>query len=378
MTHLRALELRRFRSHASLALSLDERSVAIHGPNGAGKTNILEAVSLLSPGRGLRGAKAEELAARPDPIGWAVAARLRADNYAEDTRVQVSVDLRQTAKRVISVDDATENQLALGRLSSALWLTPAMDRLWIEGASERRRFLDRLTLAFDPAHAERSAAYEKAMRERNRLLKEGHFEPAWLCALEAQMATAGAGIIRARSATIEALIEAQSGAKTLFPKAQIAILQSSEVEENGAASHRDETGLAEALERGRRRDAAAGRTLSGPHRDDLNAIYAEKAIEARHCSTGEQKALLISLVLAAARALEARHGRTPLLLLDEVAAHLDEARRAALYDEICAIGAQAWMTGTGPELFEALGDRAQWVALSASGQIVPDGPRAAE
>lgn len=366
------LELRKFRSHDMFGARFDRRPVAIYGPNGAGKTNILEAVSMLSPGRGLRGAAADEMARRPDGIGWAVKATLESDDGAR--RIAVSVDLRAGAKRKVLIDDVAESQSALGETLRTLWITPAMDRLWIEGPGERRRFLDRTTLAFDPRHAERSAVYERAMRERNRLLKEPRPNPSWMDALEAKMADAGVAILRARRDAATRLQSAQKHAKTLFPIAEIAIIGDLEERLSVAETAPRSSGVApdevqqfaSLLREFRSRDAAAGRTLLGPHRSDLRALFSAKGVEAKYCSTGEQKALLINLVLSTAKALADETGAPPILLLDEVAAHLDEGRRAALFDEICALGAQAWMTGTGPELFEALGARGQDLALTGA------------
>jgi DNA replication and repair protein RecF len=364
---IRELVLAQFRSHPQTRLALDGRPVVLHGPNGAGKTNVLEAVSLLSPGRGLRRAKTEELARAPGALGW----RVRAEIDAAGGRRAVTLGVAEDGRKTLEIEGKAETQTALGRIAPMLWLTPPMDRLWIEGAEGRRRFLDRAALSFFPAHAEAALIYEKAMRERNRLLREDARDPTWLDALEARMADSGAALARARIDSARRLLAAQKSAKTLFPNAQIAIIGDMETRiaeaatlAPDAAAARAAAWLREALARGRDRDAAAGRTLVGPHRTDMSATYAEKGMEARHCSTGEQKALLISLVLANARALAQEAGGAPILLLDEVAAHLDAERRAALFDEICGLGAQAWMTGVGPELFEALGPRAQSFALS--------------
>ena len=235
----------------------------------------------------------------------------------------------------------------MGRIARVLWLVPAMDRLWIEAAEGRRRFLDRMTLSFAPDHAEAVLAYEKAMRDRNRLLKDQISDTHWYGALEGQMAVAGAQITANRQAALTRLRAAQAGAETAFPRADLTLIGE------------DAADLSAALSDNRRRDMAAGRTLIGPHRADMSAIYAAKAAPAEQCSTGEQKALLISLILANARALAADLGAAPILLLDEVAAHLDTTRRAALYDELCALGAQALMTGTEAALFDSLGSRAQ-------------------
>jgi len=334
---LRDLTLLQFRSHRRAALAFDTRPVALFGPNGAGKTSVIEAVSLLSPGRGLRRATAEELIRRQEQVGWKVRATL------SDYEIETSALPGQS--REVLIDGKAASQIALGRILRVLWLVPAMDRLWIEAAEGRRRFLDRLTLSFFPTHAEAVLAYEKAMRERNRLLKDEVRDAAWYHALEAQMAEAGALMSAHRRQALEKLAAAQAGAATAFPAAALSIIS------EGPAD------LGPALAEGRRRDMAAGRSLEGPHRADLRAIYAEKATPADQCSTGEQKALLISLLLANARALT---GETTVLLLDEVAAHLDAGRRAALYDEICALSAQVMMTGTGAELFDSLGDRGRY------------------
>jgi DNA replication and repair protein RecF len=232
-----------------------------------------------------------------------------------------------------------------------------MDRLWIEGAAGRRRFLDRMTMSFHPSHAEATLSYEKAMRERNRLLKDMVQDPHWYRALELQMADSGMAIIRNRRDAVVKLTAAQRAAQTSFPTATLSLLEA----EGEAIGDADD--LLQALQDSRAQDLRAGRTLVGPHRSDLNAVYAAKAVSARDCSTGEQKALLISLILANSRALIADVGAPPLLLLDEVAAHLDARRRAALYDEISALGAHAWMTGTEPHLFDALGQRATYLEV---------------
>jgi DNA replication and repair protein RecF len=364
------LGLTLFRSHARLRLETDGRPVALFGDNGTGKTNVLEALSLLSPGRGLRRAGAEDMARRPDMIGWKITAQLQIPGALHD--LETSVELARGAGRNVQIDGKSAPQTRLGTLAPVLWLTPAMDRLWTDGAGERRRFVDRIALAFEPGHADAALAYEKAMRDRNRLLKDDVRDPAWFRALEDRMAEAGAAIALTRARTIARLAAAQDAAATAFPTAALT-LQGTEDRfaaaiAAGADPEAERAPAAEALRRalqdGRARDAAAGRTLNGPHRTDLAAIFAAKGVEAKLCSTGEQKALLISVILAAGRAMTADAGAPPIILLDEVAAHLDETRRAALYDEVCALGAQAWMTGTGAELFEALGPRAHMIAIS--------------
>jgi DNA replication and repair protein RecF len=250
---------------------------------------------------------------------------------------------------VVAIDAKPASQLALGAVLRVIWLTPAMDRLWLEGPGDRRQFLDRLVMNLDPAHGPAALAYEKAMRERNRLLRDQLRDPAWFDALEAQMAEHGSAISRGRERALDALSRAQAEGSVEFPVAELGIVRGDGPAWTDAAS------LREALARGRSGDFAAGRTLTGPHRHDLSAVYAGKGVPAQSCSTGEQKALLISLILASARVLSRENAAPPVLLFDEVAAHLDAGRQAALYGEIRALGAQAWLTGTGPELFEAAG-----------------------
>ncbi|MGY6410512.1 MAG: DNA replication/repair protein RecF [Alkalilacustris sp.] len=347
--HLTLLTLAQFRSHGRTRLAFDGRPVAIWGPNGAGKTNILEAISLLSPGRGLRAAPPEALARQPGALGWKLTAELAGRavaSWAEPGR-----------PRQVSLEDKPCPQAALGRVARMLWLTPAMDRLWIEGAEGRRRFLDRMALSFRPGHAEAALAYDKAMRERNRLLRDGVEDARWYAALEAQMARAGAEVAVNRAHALARLAAATEDGP--FPVATLSLSGP-----DGLPAPDEAGALARALAEGRRRDMAAGRSLTGPHRTDLRAVYAAKGLPAEQCSTGEQKALLISLVLANARALRAEEGAAPILLLDEVAAHLDDSRRAALYGALEGLGAQVFLTGTGPELFAGLAGRAQGLAVA--------------
>jgi DNA replication and repair protein RecF len=351
---LQHLTLSHFRSHRRAEVTADGRPVAITGPNGAGKTNLLEAVSLFSPGRGMRRASAQEMTRRPEALGWKVGGIVAGPEGTHE----VSFLSEAGAPRQVRIDEKPGTQTALGRIARVLWLVPSMDRLWIEGAEGRRRFLDRATLSFFPEHGDLSLDYEKAMRDRNRLLKDQIRDPHWYAALEAQMARTGAAIHANRQVALARLAAAQDGAETAFPAADLVLVQTE------GEMPEDEAALRDALADSRARDLLAGRTLVGPHRADLLGVFAAKGVPASDCSTGEQKALLISLILANARALAPEFGAPPLVLLDEVAAHLDEGRRAALYDEICALGAQAWMTGTELALFAALGDRAQYVEVT--------------
>lgn len=344
------LTLSHFRSHVRGRMALDARPVAIWGANGAGKTNILEAVSMLSPGRGLRRAAPEDLAKRPEALGWKIRAQLH--SLHQDHEIETFAE--PGAARTVLIDGKPAPQSALGRIARVLWLVPAMDRLWTEATEGRRRFLDRMAFSFFPDHAEAVLSYEKAMRDRNRLLKDQVTDPHWYAALETHMASAALDITAHRVQTLARLAQAQDGAETAFPTATLGLTH----------PEPEPADLGAALADTRRRDMAAGRTLLGPHRVDLTAIYAAKATPADQCSTGEQKALLISLILANARALQGDLGAAPILLLDEVAAHLDQHRRGALYDEICALGAQAMMTGTEASLFDSLGPRGQYFTVA--------------
>jgi len=341
------LRLTNFRSYASGELAVSGAPVVLAGPNGAGKTNVLDAISLLSPGRGLRGAKLAEHT-RKGPVAseetlWAVAATVTRG----DTEHEIGTGLTQaSASRQVRLNGAPAQSSAdLGEIVQLIWLTPAMDRLFIESAGGRRRFLDRLVLGFDAGHARAATRYETAMRERARLLKYGPRDPAWLDGLESEMAEAGIQIAQARASTVEGLSRALAERSGAFPAASLALTD--ELHLRSADELRGQ------FASGRMRDAEAGRTLVGPHTTDLAVRHTGKRAEARDCSTGEQKALLISIMLADARELaRARQGLAPILLLDEIAAHLDVVRRAALFEEIHALSAQAWMTGTDLSLFD--------------------------
>ncbi len=339
---IRHLRLVAFRSYARLDLDVPARMVALTGANGAGKTNILEAISLLAPGRGLRRAAPTDFARKAQGIGWSVAATLETARDPVTLWTGAGEDARRGAKR----DDKATSVLSLGQVARLLWLTPALDRVFVEGPGERRRFLDRMTLSLLPDHAETATRYDRAMRERNRLLKDGAGDDRWLAALETQMGEHGTALARGRAQVLAALLAAQ-GEGGAFPRAEAAIAG----DFDAAAEPED---FARLLHDARPRDAQAGRALTGPHRSDLAVRYADKDVPAADCSTGEQKALLVSLVLANARALRTATGAAPILLLDEIAAHFDADRRAALYAEIADLGAQAWMTGTEPGLFEAM------------------------
>jgi DNA replication and repair protein RecF len=395
---LSRLVLTDFRNHADLTLAPGPGFVVLTGENGAGKTNILEAVSLLAPGRGLRRAALGEMARQGGAGGFGVAATLFPSRSREGSgegatyvlasareenaplprplpqaggeseaqgqiqapaEVDVATGTLASApeRRIVRIQGATTTANALAEWLTILWLTPAMDRLFVAPAGERRGFLDRLTLALTPSHAHHAARYDAAMRARNRLLAdEGRPDGDWLSALEAQMAEHGAAVDAARRETVSLL-----GARLAeqgdgpFPRAGLTL--------EGWAG--DTTRLQTDLAQGRARDAAAGRTLSGPHRVDLIVTHLDKARAASLASTGEQKALLLGIVLAHAELVAERTGQSPVLLLDEVAAHLDPARRAALFERLSRRG-QVWMTGTEDALFDAIGGGATRIAVGHS------------
>jgi DNA replication and repair protein RecF len=350
--HLTRLALTDFRSYATALIEPGPGFVLLSGDNGAGKTNCLEAVSLLTPGRGLRGAALAEMARTDGPGGFGVAARLGETDIGTGT-LAAAPDRRQVR---INGSPAAVNSLS--EWLAVLWLTPAMDRLFTDSAGARRRFLDRLVMALEPAHAHHSARYEAAMRARNKLLAEpDSADPAWLAALEAGMAEHGAAVAGARERTVAALDERLAEA----PPADFA---SAKLELEGWA----DSDLAADLRASRGRDAAAGRATVGPHRQDLAVAHRAKAVPAAQSSTGEQKALLLGLVLAHAELVAERRGAPPILLLDEVAAHLDPRRRGALFERLQSRG-QVWLTATEAALFDGIGRASRFHV--ETGQITP-------
>lgn len=352
--------------------------VVLSGPNGAGKTNLLEAVSLLSPGRGLRRAPFCELARQGGPQRWAVAAHTQGPHGLISLGTGWALANGAGEARQVSIDGVKQKSPGtLGGYFSVLWLTPAMDRLFSGPASDRRRFLDRLVMAFDTGHGARSGAFERLMRERNKLLERPRPDAAWLTGLETQMAEAGVAVAAARIQALDALkehVEAQrnNGQSSRFPWPDIALEGELETLVGEISAVEVEDQYRKMLCDSRGADAAAGRTLHGPHRSDLDVRHGPKGIPARQCSTGEQKALLVSTVLAHAGLIRALgSGTAPVLLLDEIAAHLDAERRAALFDVLVELRTQVWMTGTDASLFEPLTGRAEFYrvedgALAAS------------
>ncbi len=372
-----SLLLTDFRSYARAELGLGGRSAYLFGPNGAGKTNVLEAISLLSPGRGLRGSSLAEVGRRgPDEeVGrpWAVSALITEDNG--ETRIGTGAEIAGATRRAVRIDGEVAPPGRMADHLRPLWLTPAQDRLFLDPASERRRFFDRLVFAASPAHAAHVLAYERALRERSRLLADESSDSVWLAALEARMAEAGALMAANRARALGELaaeIAARDG--NAFPRADIALSGKWEaLAEAGVASDEIQSRLSAALAASRLKDRAAERALEGPHRGDLIVRHHAKNRAAAECSTGEQKALVLNLVLAqAARLSRVKTAPTPIVLLDEVAAHLDADRRAALFDEIEALGVQAFLTGTDQALFATLQGRALGVQVDAGALTVTE------
>lgn len=381
--HLTRIALAEFRCYREAVLEIDARPVVLAGPNGAGKTNLLEAISFLAPGRGLRRAKLTEIERRPvdataraAPTAWAVAARLM-NGAGPETEIGTGRDPAAaegaSERRVVKIDGAFQkSQSALAERLALVWLTPQMDRLFLDGAGDRRRFLDRLVYGFDPAHASRVSAYEQAMRERARLLTNGAWsgQGVWLDGLEAQMAELGVAVAAARRDLVARLRAAAADGFGPFPGAALALIGIVDEALAAMPALAAEDGLKARLAETRALDAQSGGASVGPHKSDLAVTHLGRGRRAADCSTGEQKALLLAIVLAYARALTEARGHAPLILLDEVAAHLDRARRQALFEAILATGAQAWLTGTDLETFAELGDAARFVAVE-EGRLRP-------
>jgi DNA replication and repair protein RecF len=361
------LALTRFRSYDTARLDADGRPVVLFGENGAGKTNLLEALSFLAPGRGLRRARLAECDRLGGEGPWGVAATV------EGPRGPVRLGTgRETGedRRAVRIDgEAARGQAALAEHVNVVWLTPQMDGLFREGAGNRRRFLDRLVWGFDPEHAARVTVYDNSLRERARLLESGAADPAWLAALEDRMARYGVAIAAARRDVAQRLDAACVAAAGPFPRARLASVGAVETWLGEGPALAAEDRLREGLAAARRQDAETGGAALGPHRSDL-AVTHPNGVAAPLCSTGEQKALLVAILLAHARLQGALRGATPLLLLDEIAAHLDELRRRALFEALLALGAQVWLTGTDEAVFAPLAGAAQFVKVT-DGTLVP-------
>ncbi len=374
------LAVTNFRNYRAAELQAGPCPVVLTGANGAGKTNLIEAISLLVPGNGLRRASLDELARAAGDGAWAVAAHVHGTHGAIEIGTgrrpiaSAAQDGHRRTGRIVRIDGETVGATQLAAHIEIVWLTPAMDGLFSGPAADRRAFLDRLVLCIDPAHAARAARFERAMRQRNRLLTDPPYDRVLLDALEMQMAEHGVAIAAARQQAMTALTtlcEARQNVAPAspFPWFGLELVGTLEAELRIRPALDVEDGYRERLRHQRDRDGAAGRTLQGPHRTDLHLTHGPKAMPARLCSTGEQKALLTGLVLSHARLLsERRQNAAPILLLDEIAAHFDPERRAALFEEILALKAQAWMTGTDLEAFAPLGVRAVYVRID-DGQI---------
>lgn len=363
------LTLTDFRNYAALRLDPGPGLVALTGPNGAGKTNLIEAISLLTVGRGLRGALFEDLARQGATRGWAIAADISSPqgDVSLGTQWLPEGEVVSQTRQVVLDGAPQRSPGVLAHHMRVIWLTPAMDRLFAGPASDRRRFLDRLVAASDPEHASRVLVFEKLMRERNLLLEEPRPDPLWLSGLEAQMAEAAAAIAAARLHAVAAL---QNHIKFLlkgsaFPASILALQGDLEDRLATMPAVQAEDEYRRLLLESRGQDKAAGRTLNGPHRSDFLVTHEPKAMAAALCSTGEQKALLIGLILAQASSAKGESGAAPVLLLDEVAAHLDGVRRAGLFETLRQLGAQSFLTGTDRALFDGLGKTADFLHVEA-------------
>ncbi|HEY0234017.1 MAG TPA: DNA replication/repair protein RecF [Afipia sp.] len=357
------LSLTHFRNYRAASLTTSADLIVLVGPNGAGKTNCLEAISFLSPGRGLRRATLDDVADNQGDGSWAVSAEVEGEGGLATLGTGIDAPHAEgaaTSRRARIDREPVASPAAFGDHLRMVWLTPSMDGLFMGAASERRRFFDRLVLAIDKDHSSRISALERSLRSRNRLLEDRNFDSHWCDAIERETAELAVAVAAQRGHTLQRLAAALAtrGAGSPFPSADISLdgwMESALLSEPATAV---EDRYRDILREGRAKDAAAGRTLNGPHTTDLQVIYAPKNMPARDASTGEQKALLIGLVLAHAGLVADMTGITPLLLLDEVVAHLDPGRRIALFDELAKLGAQVWMTGADPASFADLGSRA--------------------
>lgn len=361
------LQLSHFRSYVSFSLSLDLRPVVLTGPNGVGKTNLLEAISFLIPGKGLRRARLSEIQNQKTQTPWSLSYHLK--DGEGDLQIGTGQDPESpiSERRLTKINgEKIKNQSLLTEWVSMIWLTPQMDRLFLDGPSERRRFLDRLVYGFDPTHASRLTRYEKALKERNLLLRQGRYDSHWMEGLEDILVNEGIAITVSRREVVGQLASVLKSQDHRFPQAELALDGHIEALLQTHSSLEVEEELRRLLRENRDQDRMSGRTSFGAHRSDLLVYYPEKKQAANLCSTGEQKALLLSIVMASARLLAARTGAIPLLLLDEVVAHLDKDRRTALFEAILQLKMQVWLTGTDVSLFEELQGNAQFFGLSES------------
>ena len=369
MSYLTQVTLQNFRCYEQARLEdIGAGLIVLCGPNGAGKTNILEAISLLTPGRGIRGASAVDMQRYDSNSAWGISAKVDTNGSEVSLGTGLNVETKRRVVRINGVD--AKSQIALSDYLACLWLTPQMDRLFLDGAGGRRRFLDRLIFTFDARHSGRVTRYENSMRQRSKLLQEESPDSIWLNSLESQMAETGVAIAAARLDFVGRLQAScdrvDQGEEEFFPKAKIKACGTiEELLENSPAVEVEKL-FTYQLEQSREKDSIVGGASTGPHKGDLDVIYASKDIKAAQCSTGEQKALLIGLVLAHSRLVAAERGAPPVLLLDEVAAHLDEDRRIALFNRLIGLGGQVWMTGTDSVLFDSIADKAQFFAIQTA------------
>ena len=370
---IRRVDLSNFRNYASLHLAVQPGPIVLTGANGSGKTNLLEALSMFLPGRGMRGAGFDAmLYNRAEQPQWAVSISIETQNET----LRIGTSWQQSANgtgqtRQASIDSQPSKSIGgFATYFRLIWLTPAMDRLFAGSGGDRRRFLDRIVASIDLDHRQRLNSFEKLMRQRNALLAEGQFDTAWMTVLEQQMAEQAIAIAATRLAGIDVLQShidnaKQAGTLSAFPAARLMLEGDVEASLRHTPAVQSEDEYAKILYDSRKIDQAAGRTLTGPHRSDLIVFHSEKDMEAKACSTGEQKALLIGLVLAQARMVQSAFGgQMPVLLLDEIAAHLDVDRRKGLFDELTRSQAQCWLTGTDKIQFEALDTKAQFFTVS--------------
>ncbi|MGE4313999.1 MAG: DNA replication/repair protein RecF [Pseudobdellovibrionaceae bacterium] len=373
MTHITRLRLTHFRNHGNLALDdLETGFVALIGTNGAGKTNILEAISLLVPGRGIRGAKVAEMQQMGNKAPWGVAAHI--ESPFGEIALGTGADANFEKRKIQIKGEIVRAQTELAEYLSAVWLTPQMDGLFLEGTSDRRRFFDRLVLSHDAAHAGRVKRYENALSERSKLLRMDDKvpDPLWLDALEAQIAETGIAVAASRLEYLDKLKSAISAnaksSESYFPVATLALRGAVEESLLKRSATETEENFKALLKKGRDMDSMTGGAGTGPHRTDLEVIYARKNMPASQCSTGEQKALLIGIILAHGWLMRAETGEAPLYLLDEIAAHLDESRRNALYALLAEMGGQVWLTGTDAHLF--VSDTHKFQLFSFDGELL--------
>ena len=364
MPHVNELELRNFRSFSLCRIEATRRPIILHGANGRGKTSVLEAISLCSPGRGMRFATSSDICRRDQESGWLARFSIA------DTTATYSIDTfaARGAPRQMRIDGKPPRQMDLLDHLRVVWMSPLMDRIWVDGADGRRRFMDRVTMSFSREHPALIKRYERARRERNMLLRQQRLDESWLGALESQMADNGAAIRANRQAAVESLqrcVNDQSGRD--LPAATLEITMPEATKSAVSADS-----LRQLFRRGRHRDMMAKRTLNGPHRADLSVVHVRNRLPARLCSSGEQKELLLAAVVAHAQAVFDRFGQRPVLLLDEAVSHLDASRRAVLLNRICSTPAQIWLTGTDLEAFASVQRNCQVVDMDAVGGGTPE------